>query len=50
MDLILHKPDAACSLADHYKKAFGHAVELLIVNAYLTEWDTSLVLNVDDRK
>lgn len=46
MGLILHKPDAACSLADHYKKAFAHAVELLIVNAYLTEWDTSLVLNL----
>jgi hypothetical protein len=45
MDLILHKPDAPCNLGRRYRHAFAHAVELLIVNAYLTEWDNELKLN-----
>ena len=45
MDLILHPSDAAGGLSDRYKQACANAVELLIVNAYLTEWDSSWVLN-----
>lgn len=47
MDLILHPSDAAGGLLGHYRQAFANAVELLIVNAYLTEWDSSRVLNAN---
>lgn len=49
MNLILHEPNTACNLADRYQHAFTRAVELLIVNAYLTEWDASLSLNAGCR-
>jgi len=45
MDLILHPSDAASGLSERYRQAFDNAVELLIVNAYLTEWDSLRVLN-----
>ena len=45
MDLILHPSDAKGGLSDRYQHAFENAVELLIVNAYLTEWDSSRALN-----
>ena len=49
MDLIL-QPNTSCHLADRYQRAFSSAVELLIVNAYLTEWDDSLKLNPGCRR
>jgi hypothetical protein len=50
MDLILHEPNTSCHLAERYQHAFSSAVELLIVNAYLTEWDASLTLNPGCRR
>ncbi len=47
MSLILNppkKPDGN-PLRDVYKEAFGTAVELLIVSAYLTSWDKTIKLN-----
>ena len=49
MELILYPPDATGGLSDRYQQAFGNAVELLIVNSYLTDWDSSWVLNADCR-
>jgi hypothetical protein len=49
MDLILHPSEANGRLSELYQRAFANAVELLIVNAYLTEWDSSRVLNADCR-
>lgn len=49
MDLIFHPSNAVGGLSDRYKQAFANAVELLIVNAYLTEWDSSRVLNAKCR-
>ncbi len=49
MKLILHPSNAVGELSDRYKQAFANAVELLIVNAYLTEWDSSRVLNAECR-
>ena len=45
MDVLLHTPDAKNNLAIHYDRAFKNAVELFVVTAYLTEWDSSLALN-----
>lgn len=45
MKLILHTPDNNGDLSSHYKRAFSSAVELFIVNAYLTSWDKELTLN-----
>lgn len=46
MDLILHRPDASeRELRRAYQDAFGAAHELIIVSAYLTDWDDSLPLN-----
>jgi hypothetical protein len=44
MNLLLH-PDEDNELSGYYQRAFGQAVELFIVTAYLTEWDDTLVLN-----
>ncbi len=44
MNILLH-PDKDGGLSEHYKRAFGKAIELFIVTAYLTEWDSSLILN-----
>lgn len=45
LDLFLHTPEGKRELARHYQRAFSNAVELFIVTAYLTEWDSSLKLN-----
>jgi hypothetical protein len=45
MELILLPGDSGASLASMYERAFKRAVRLFVVNAYLTEWNTSLVLN-----
>ena len=45
MNLILHKPNQDSGLAGRYEHALEHATEVLIVSAYLTEWDKSLKLN-----
>ena len=45
MKLLLHTPDTVSSLSQNYQRAFKNAIELFIVTAYLTEWDTSLKLN-----
>lgn len=45
MNLALHTPDSKSTLSRYYRRAFSNAVELFIVSAYLTEWDTSLRLN-----
>jgi HKD family nuclease len=44
-ELLLHSPDSEGTLRDHYRRAFREATELMIVSAYLTEWDSSLRLN-----
>ena len=48
--LILHTPDSNGELRDIYRHAFTNAVELFIVTAFLTEWDTSLELSADCRR
>lgn len=45
MDLYLHSPDADSKLGGTYARAFGHAVSLFVVSAYLTDWDVSLKLS-----
>lgn len=45
MDLLLHTPNTKSALASYYERAFKNAVELYIVSAYLTEWDSTLTLN-----
>lgn len=45
MKLMLHAPNKPTDLSASYACAFADAVEILIVNAYLTEWDMSLELN-----
>ncbi|MDA8141425.1 MAG: NgoFVII family restriction endonuclease [Desulfobacteraceae bacterium] len=47
MNLILHSPNSQCNLSAHYRRAFKNAIELFIVTAYLTEWDSSLKLRSD---
>jgi HKD family nuclease len=49
MNLILHTPNTNTALPQCYQRAFKKAAELFIVTAYLTEWDTTLVLNGDCR-
>jgi hypothetical protein len=44
MDLVLHTPDSKSKLSRLYQQAFHNSVELFIVTAYLTAWDTSLKL------
>jgi hypothetical protein len=43
--LILHSPTNACVLNEQYRRAFATATELMILSAYLTEWDSTLKLN-----
>ena len=45
MDILLHTPSGNNNLSIHYTAAFKNAVELFVVTAYLTEWDSSLALN-----
>ena len=45
MKLLLHSPVVKAELNDHYKEAFSRAIELYVVSAYLTAWDSSLKLN-----
>ena len=45
MNIFLHTPNSASDLQRFYHQAFDHAVELFIVTAYLTDWDSTLVLN-----
>ncbi|OYV49439.1 MAG: hypothetical protein B7Z78_13620 [Rhodospirillales bacterium 20-60-12] len=45
MQLILHAPNEDTDLSDRYAHAFASAIEILVVNAYLTDWDKSLKLN-----
>ncbi|QQS36835.1 MAG: phospholipase D family protein [Ignavibacteriales bacterium] len=45
MDIILHPNSEKKSLKDYYKKAFKEGNEILIVTAYLTNWDIDLPLN-----
>lgn len=45
MQLILNTPNSNSSLSSYYHKAMNNAIELYIVTAYLTEWDSTLVLN-----
>jgi len=45
MELVLHGSAAANNLSDHYRNGFGNAIELFVVSAYLTEWDSALKLN-----
>jgi HKD family nuclease len=49
MDLLLHAPNIDGKLSHYYKRAFKKAVELFVVTAYLTEWDSSLELNSECR-
>lgn len=42
---MLHSPAGEETLRGHYRHAFKEANELMIVSAYLTDWDSSLVLN-----
>lgn len=48
MDLLL-LPTIPSELSRFYEGAFKNAVELFIVSAYLTEWDSKLTLNPDCR-
>ena len=50
MELLLHSPDSNCNLSASYKRAFEKATELFVVSAFLTSWDTSLVLNSNCQK
>lgn len=44
--LMLHSPLATSDeLSKLYHLAFGEAIELYIVAAYLTKWDTNLIIN-----
>jgi len=48
--LILLPKMGKASLEVHYARALKKAVELYIVSAYLTEWDSSVKLNTDCSK
>jgi hypothetical protein len=39
---LLLQPSTGRSLTGRYRTAFARAVELLIVNAYLTDWEDPL--------
>ena len=45
MNLFLHTPNSENNLTEIYQRAFNKAEELFVVTAYLTAWDSSLVLN-----
>lgn len=45
MKLFLHSPLLKSNLSETYASAFSNAKELYVVSAYLTEWDSTLVLN-----
>jgi HKD family nuclease len=45
MKLFLHSPLLKSNLSETYASAFSNAKELYVVSAYLTEWNSSLVLN-----
>jgi hypothetical protein len=45
MDLLLHTSITDSELSRYYERAFKNAVELFVVTAYLTEWDSKLELN-----
>jgi HKD family nuclease len=45
MRLILHTPESEGELRNVYREAFENAVELFIVTAFLTAWDSDLELN-----
>jgi HKD family nuclease len=45
MKLMLHTPDGQTDLSVYYQHAFDRAVEIYIVTAFLTDWDTKLKLN-----
>lgn len=45
MSMFLHKPESENNLSAYYKRAFLRAIELQIVNAYLTEWDNTYKLS-----
>ncbi|MGM0985304.1 MAG: restriction endonuclease PLD domain-containing protein [Pseudomonadota bacterium] len=47
MRLILHSPHSKSEIREIYSQAFLQAVELYVVTAYLTEWDSSIELNCD---
>lgn len=49
MKLLLHTPDDESNLSLLYQQAFKQAIELFVVTAYLTDWDTSLELNPNCR-
>jgi HKD family nuclease len=49
MNLLLQTPDSNGELSQCYGRAFTRGVELFIVTAFLTDWDTSLRLNPDCR-
>ena len=50
MGLVLHTPANEGKLRDIYRHAVANAVELFIVTAFLTEWDTGLKLNANCRR
>ncbi len=43
--LFLHSPQTENELERLYRKVFSEAVELTVVSAYLTNWDSTLKLN-----
>ncbi|MEH6534476.1 MAG: phospholipase D family protein, partial [Photobacterium frigidiphilum] len=45
MKVLLHSPESSSEISNIYRKAFNNAVELYVVTAYLTDWDSSLVIN-----
>ncbi len=49
MRLLLHTHTDDSKLSHYYQSAFKQAVELFIVTAYLTDWDTTLKLSTDCR-
>lgn len=49
MNLFLHTPNDDSKLSLYYQRAFKQAVELFIVTAYLTDWDSSLKLSPNCR-
>jgi HKD family nuclease len=45
IQLFLHSSEEISSLHNAYQRALSSATELLIVSAYLTNWDSSVALN-----
>ena len=50
VDLLLHTPTIESALSHYYERAFKNAVELYIVTAFLTDWDSKLKLNPECRR